>query len=70
MLAGWSRWPPGGNLARVRRAGEATVWDPLDAIAGRDPGERIELTVRGSETLTLTATLGIQPTNRRSVPEG
>jgi S1-C subfamily serine protease len=36
------------------------------AIAGRHPGDRMELTVRrGSDALTLTATLGTQPTSQR-----
>jgi putative serine protease PepD len=35
------------------------------AIADHDPGDQIKLTVRrGSDTLTLTATLGTQPTTR------
>ena len=45
--------------------------DLVAAIAGRGPGDRIDLTVRrGSNTLTLTATLGTQPTTQRSVPQG
>jgi putative serine protease PepD len=45
--------------------------DLVAAIAGRHPGDRIELTVhRGSKTLTLTATLGTQPTSQRSLPAG
>ena len=43
--------------------------DLVAAIAARAPGDRIGLTVRrGSNTLTLTATLGTQPTTQRSVP--
>jgi putative serine protease PepD len=45
--------------------------DLVAAIAGRAPGDRIQLTVRrGSNTLTLTATLGTQPTTQHSVPVG
>jgi putative serine protease PepD len=45
--------------------------DLVAAIADRSPGNRIQLTVRrGSNTLTLTATLGTQPTTQRSVPLG
>ena len=41
--------------------------DLVAAIAGSHPGDRIKLTVRrGSDTLTLTATLGTQPTTQRS----
>jgi putative serine protease PepD len=41
------------------------------AIAGRHPGDRLELAVRrGSNTLTLTATLGTQPATQRSAPQG
>jgi putative serine protease PepD len=45
--------------------------DLVAAIAGRHPGDRLQLTVRrGSNTLTLTATLGTQPTSRRSLSAG
>jgi putative serine protease PepD len=45
--------------------------DLVAAIAGRHPGDRIQLTVhRGSDTLTLTATLGTQPSTQQSVPGG
>jgi putative serine protease PepD len=45
--------------------------DLVAAIAGHHPGDRMELTVRrGSSTLTLTATLGTQPTTQRSAPQG
>jgi putative serine protease PepD len=45
--------------------------DLVAAIAARAPGDRIDLTVRrGSNTLTLTATLGTQPTTQHSVPLG
>lgn len=41
--------------------------DLVAAIADRDPGDQVELTVRrGSDTLTLTATLGTQPTQSSS----
>jgi putative serine protease PepD len=37
--------------------------DLVAAIAGHEPGDRVELTVRrGSQTVELTATLGTQPT--------
>jgi S1-C subfamily serine protease len=45
--------------------------DLVAAIADRAPGDRVELTVRrGSETLTLTATLGTQPTRQHSPSAG
>jgi putative serine protease PepD len=45
--------------------------DLVAAVAGRHPGDQVTLTVhRGSDTLTLTATLGTQPTTRGSVSRG
>jgi putative serine protease PepD len=45
--------------------------DLVAAIAGHSPGDKINLTVRrGSNTLTLTATLGTQPATQGSVPLG
>jgi putative serine protease PepD len=45
--------------------------DLVAAIAARAPGDRIQLTVRrGSDTLTLTATLGTQPAAQRAAPVG
>jgi S1-C subfamily serine protease len=45
--------------------------DLVAAIAGRHPGDRIQLTVRrGSDTLTVTGTLGTQPATQRSAPQG
>jgi putative serine protease PepD len=45
--------------------------DLVAAIAARAPGDRIQLTVhRGSNTLTLTATLGTQPATHGSVAAG
>ncbi|MCW2963762.1 MAG: hypothetical protein JWO17_1014 [Actinomycetia bacterium] len=45
--------------------------DLVAAIAAHAPGDRIGLTVsRGSNTLTLNATLGTQPTTQRSLPAG
>jgi S1-C subfamily serine protease len=45
--------------------------DLVAGIADRGPGDRIKLTVhRGSDTLTLTATLGTQPTTQRPVSTG
>jgi putative serine protease PepD len=45
--------------------------DLVAAIAGVHPGDQIKLTVhRGSDTLTLTATLGTQPTSQSSASGG
>jgi S1-C subfamily serine protease len=45
--------------------------DLVAAIAARAPGDRIQLSVhRGSNTLTLTATLGTQPATHGSVAAG
>jgi putative serine protease PepD len=45
--------------------------DLVAAIAAHAPGDRIGLTVsRGSNTLTLNATLGTQPTTQRALPAG
>jgi putative serine protease PepD len=45
--------------------------DLVAAIAGRKPGDQVKLNLRrGSDSLTVTATLGTQPTGRRSTSAG
>jgi S1-C subfamily serine protease len=45
--------------------------DLVAAVAGDHPGDQIKVTVRrGSDTLTLTATLGTQPTSQSSASGG
>ena len=43
--------------------------DLVAAIAEREPGDEVELTVqRGSSTETVTATLGTQPSSAAATP--